>query len=62
MKRFGKETETDRSCRVKMYKAGKNWLTSCQFLPLFFKSCRFKAGCRFSRSSSHRDESKWACR
>ena len=38
LQRLGKETETDRSCRVKMYKAGKNWLTSCQV-------CRYFLNC-----------------
>lgn len=35
LQRLGRETETDRTCRVKMYKAGKNWLTSCQVCRYF---------------------------
>lgn len=42
LKRFGKETETDRSCRVKMYKAGKNWLTSCQICRYFLNRAVLK--------------------
>lgn len=42
LKRFGKETETDRSCRIKMYKAGKNWLTSCQICRYFLNRAVLK--------------------
>lgn len=42
LQRLGKETETDRSCRVKMYKAGKNWLTSCQVCRYFLNRAVLK--------------------
>lgn len=42
LQRLGKETETDRSCRVKMYKAGKNWLTSCQVCRYFLNRAALK--------------------
>lgn len=42
LQRLGKETETDRSCRVKMYKAGKNWLTSCQICRYFLNRAALK--------------------
>ncbi|MFR0628558.1 mucin-binding protein [Limosilactobacillus mucosae] len=42
LQRFGKETETDRSCRIKMYKAGKNWLTSCQICRYFLNRAVLK--------------------
>ncbi|MDC2829143.1 BspA family leucine-rich repeat surface protein [Limosilactobacillus mucosae] len=44
LQRLGKETETDRSCRVKMYKAGKNWLTSCQVCRYFLNRAVISAG------------------
>lgn len=42
LQRLGRETETDRSCRVKMYKAGKNWLTSCQICRYFLNRAVLK--------------------
>lgn len=42
LQRLGRETETDRSCRVKMYKAGKNWLTSCQICRYFLNRAALK--------------------
>lgn len=44
LQRLGKETETDRSCRVKMYKAGKNWLTSCQVCRYFLNRAVISVG------------------
>lgn len=42
LQRLGRETETDRTCRVKMYKAGKNWLTSCQICRYFLNRAALK--------------------
>lgn len=42
LQRLGRETETDRTCRVKMYKAGKNWLTSCQICRYFLNRVALK--------------------
>lgn len=42
LQRLGKETETDHSCRIKMYKAGKNWLTSCQICRYFLNRAVLK--------------------
>lgn len=42
LQRLGRETETDRTCRVKMYKAGKNWLTSCQICRFFLNRAALK--------------------
>lgn len=44
LQRLGRETETDRTCRVKMYKAGKNWLTSCQICRYFLNRAVISVG------------------
>lgn len=44
LQRLGRETETDRTCRVKMYKAGKNWLTSCQVCRYFLNRAVISVG------------------